>query len=79
MQNWPLLSLLVWLPIVGGAAVLAAGDSRPQLARAIGLVVAIAAFALSLPLYAGFDAGSAQMQFVERVDRGDRLLVPPRC
>lgn len=67
MQNWPLLSLLVWLPIIGGAAVLAAGDSRPQLARAIGLLVAIAGFALSLPLYAGFDAGSAQMQFVERV------------
>ncbi len=66
MDTSSLLSLLVWLPIAGGAAVLAVGDARPHQARWIGLAVALATFLLSLPLYAGFDAASAQLQFVER-------------
>ena len=31
MTNWPLLSLLIWVPILGGVAVLLAGDARPRL------------------------------------------------
>ena len=37
MQNWPLLSLLIWLPIFGGAAVLALGDKRASGARWLSL------------------------------------------
>ena len=33
MSNLPLLSLLVWLPILGGALCLALGNARPQAAR----------------------------------------------
>jgi NADH-quinone oxidoreductase subunit M len=66
METWPLLSLLVWLPIVGGLAVLATGESRPQQARVFGIAIALATFLLSLPLYANFDTGIAAMQFVER-------------
>jgi NADH-quinone oxidoreductase subunit M len=66
METWPLLSLLVWLPILGGLAVLATGESRPQQARVFGIAIALATFLLSLPLYAGFDTGNAAMQFVER-------------
>ena len=28
MSNWPLLSVLIWLPILGGALVLALGNAR---------------------------------------------------
>jgi len=63
---FPLLSLLVWLPILGGALCLLLGNERPQAARWVGLVTALAALVLSVPLLTGFDMGSAAMQFVEQ-------------
>ena len=66
MTHLPLLSLLVWLPILGGVFTLMAGNARPQVARWIALAFAIAAFAISIPLFTGFDAGVAAMQFVEQ-------------
>ncbi len=65
VSSWPLLSLLVWLPIVGGFATLAFGAERAVAARWFALLVAAATLLLSIPLYTGFDAGSAAMQFVE--------------
>ncbi len=63
----PLLSLLVWLPIFGGIAVLLAGDKGDANGvRVLSLVIAIATFLLSLGLYAGFDVSTSDMQFVEK-------------
>ncbi|OGI42679.1 MAG: NADH-quinone oxidoreductase subunit M [Candidatus Muproteobacteria bacterium RBG_16_64_11] len=60
------LSLAIWLPIVGGIAVLATGDDRnAPLARRLSLLIAIASFLATLPLYIGFDTHTAAMQFVE--------------
>jgi len=60
------LSLAIWLPILGGIAVLATGnDQRAGLARIIALLVSIAAFLVTLPLYTGFDITTGDMQFVE--------------
>jgi NADH-quinone oxidoreductase subunit M len=61
----PLLSLVIWLPIVGGILVLFSGDKEPAGARKIALVVSIATFLFSIPLYGLFDATTANMQFVE--------------
>ena len=61
-----LLSLLIWLPIVGGLAVLLLGG-RHGSERWLSLLIAVLTFALSLPLWAGFEAGTADMQFVERM------------
>src|SRR5688572_14887802 len=66
MTGIPLLSLLVWLPILGGVLALSCGPGRPSQARYVGLATALATFALSIPLYLGFDALSPAMQFVER-------------
>ncbi len=62
-----LLSLLIWLPILGSLPVLAAGEQRPGIARILALLVTLAALACSVPLYTGFDGGTADMQFVERM------------
>lgn len=68
MTGFPLLSILVWLPILGGVAVLALGSAeRAELGKQVALGVTVLAFILSIPLYAGFDATTAQMQFVERL------------
>ena len=66
MSTWPLLSLTMWLPIVGGVATLVAGDRRGALARNVALVFSIVAFVVSIPLWTGFDPSTAAMQFEER-------------
>jgi len=63
----PLLSLVVWLPIFGGVAVLLSGDKGDANGvRVLSLVIAIATFILSLGLFTGFDSSTAAMQFVEK-------------
>lgn len=66
MSNWPLLSTLIWLPILGGALVLALGNRRASAARWVALGVALLTFVASLPLLTGFDFANPGMQFVER-------------
>jgi NADH-quinone oxidoreductase subunit M len=60
-----LLSLLVWLPIAGGLLVLALGESRAAAGRWVALVVSLATFIASVPLFTGFDGSTYEMQFVE--------------
>ncbi|MBB4012049.1 NADH-quinone oxidoreductase subunit M [Niveibacterium umoris] len=68
MTGVPLLSLAIWIPIVGGLLALATGSERnASVARLIALVTSLAGFFVTLPLYTGFDAGSDAMQFVQRV------------
>ncbi|HKJ76230.1 MAG TPA: NADH-quinone oxidoreductase subunit M [Gammaproteobacteria bacterium] len=72
----PLLSLLVWVPILGGVLVLALGSERNALeARVVSLLVALATFLLSLPLYGLFDTSTHAMQFVERAEWIESLNV----
>ena len=61
-----LLSLVIWVPIAAGVAVLATGSDRnAAFARILALIGALAGFVLSLPLYTQFDTLQAGMQFVE--------------
>jgi len=61
-----LLSLAIWVPIAAALLVLAAGgDRNAPLQRTIALLGALAGFLVTIPLYAGFDAAKAGMQFVE--------------
>jgi len=63
--NWPILSILIWLPILGGLAVLAVGDQRAALARLLALVISAVTFVFSILLVISFDPSSAAMQFSE--------------
>jgi NADH-quinone oxidoreductase subunit M len=64
MLNDHLLSLLIWLPIGGGFAVLTLSE-RGRAARWLALIVSGLALVLSVPLYAWFKTGTPDMQFVE--------------
>src|SRR6056300_1557561 len=66
MIDWPLLSTVVWLPIIGGALVLISGDKSPNVSRWLALLVLVLTFAVSIPLYTQFDSSTAAMQFVEK-------------
>jgi NADH-quinone oxidoreductase subunit M len=67
MQGLGLLSVLVWLPIAAGIVVLAVGDRSIAVARWIALVASLATLALAVPLWTGFETGTATFQFVERL------------
>ena len=63
--SWPILSMTIWLPIIGGLMVLGSGDKSPNVTRWLALIVSVLTFLVSLPLWGGFDAGTAAMQFEE--------------
>ncbi len=67
IADWPILSMTIWLPIIGGLMVLASGDREANATKWTALVVAVLTFLVSLPLWFAFDSSTAQMQFVERV------------
>jgi len=66
MTDIPFLSLAIWIPILGGLLVLATGpDTNARMARVAALLTSILGFAVTIPLYVHFNAGTAAMQFSE--------------
>lgn len=65
MFDFPLLSVLILLPVIGGSALLLCKQNS-GLARQLALLVSVVTMLLSFLLYTGFDSSSYQMQFVER-------------
>ncbi len=62
-----LLSLAIWTPIVFGVVLLALGrDQHAATVRWIALVGALMGLLVTVPLYKGFDAASAALQFAEK-------------
>ncbi len=59
------LSFVIWLPIIGGALVLAVGNQRREAVKRLALGISIGTFLLSLPLYTRFDKSIATYQFTE--------------
>jgi len=60
-----LLSLLIWLPIIGGLATMVFGNQRAGAARWFATGIALLALLASIPLLTGFDMTASTMQFVE--------------
>jgi NADH-quinone oxidoreductase subunit M len=66
--DYPVLSVIVWLPIAAAVLVLAIGSGeRAGLAKGVALGASVLTFLLSLPLVTGFDGSTADMQFVEHI------------
>ncbi|HEY2338379.1 MAG TPA: NADH-quinone oxidoreductase subunit M [Burkholderiales bacterium] len=71
-----LLSLAIWVPIVAGLLVLAAGgDERAPLQRQIALAGAVLGFLVTIPLYTGFQPANAGMQFEQLVPWIERFSI----
>ncbi len=63
-----MLSLAIWTPIFVGVLLLALGrDEHAGVVRWVALLGALASFLVTLPIYAGFDVSSHDMQFVENL------------
>jgi len=61
-----LLSLLIWMPILGGAIIVLVGNGRAETARWLSVLISIVVFVMSLGLFTGFDSSTHLMQFVEK-------------
>ena len=62
----PLLSIVIWLPIATGVAVLALGSERAAVGKMVALIGSVLTFVFSIPIYSDFETASSAMQFVER-------------
>ncbi|MFO1188961.1 MAG: NADH-quinone oxidoreductase subunit M [Alphaproteobacteria bacterium] len=71
MANWPLLSLVTFLPLVGVVFILLTRGEARQVARnarSMALWTSLLTFGLSLFVWALFDPANGGFQFVERVE-----------
>ena len=66
MQLPNILSLLIWVPILGAGLILAFGRSA-RAARWMALVTSVLTLLISLPLWTGYDTSLPGMQFVEQL------------
>jgi len=65
-SDWPLLSLVIWTPIIGGLLLLALAKNKKSVnTRFIALAISIVTLLLSVPLYTEFNTTIAAMQFSE--------------
>ena len=66
MTDLPILSLSIWVPILAGILVLFTGsDKNAAVARWLALAGSIAGFAVTIPLYTGFNFADGGFQFME--------------
>jgi NADH-quinone oxidoreductase subunit M len=72
LNGLPLLSVVIWLPLIGALLLLCIGNRdgrRDGLVRNVTLLTSLATFVATMVLWAGFDSSAAagDFQFVERV------------
>src|SRR3974390_1512222 len=70
MTNWPILSVVTFLPLLGAVLIMVLAQGNSELAKGTSRWVAfwttLVTFAISLVLVQRFDPSSAEFQFVEK-------------
>src|SRR5688572_11566775 len=65
-MGYPILSVVIWLPIVAGVVVLLVGERHAHAARIVALIGSIAGLLVAAPLWTQFDRLGNGFQFIER-------------
>ena len=65
--NFPILSVITYLPLLGILVICLINSKRLDLIRWVAFLTAVVTFLFSLPLYFMFDSSTWEMQFVENV------------
>lgn len=65
LNHMPLLSWLIWTPIIGGSLLLVLGTKIAKWSRLIALLITIVCLLISVALISGFDTTRWQMQWNE--------------
>lgn len=66
-SNFPILSVITYLPLVGSVVICLINSKRHDLIRWVAFLTAVVTFVFSLPLYFMFDSSTWRMQFVEHI------------
>ncbi len=70
MSDWPLLTLVTFLPLVGAGFIFlfaqGGGEAADRNAKGVALMTTVLTFLISLVIWANFENGTADFQFVER-------------
>ncbi|HIC87896.1 MAG TPA: NADH-quinone oxidoreductase subunit M [Anaerolineae bacterium] len=66
LDGLPLLSIIIFLPLVGGVLLLLVPSRQEKALKTLALVFSLATFLISLPLFFNWQMGEAGMQFVEQ-------------
>jgi NADH-quinone oxidoreductase subunit M len=66
-MNMPLLSLMTFLPLIGGLFLIFFPKEKAKEIRTFAVAVSLVTFAVSLVVFIGFDGGIGSSQFVERL------------
>ncbi len=64
-MDFPILTLLIWLPIFGAALLLLIGDRDAKAAQRVAALFSLLTLALSLWLWSAFDSKNSALQFTE--------------
>jgi NADH-quinone oxidoreductase subunit M len=64
---YPVLSVLIWLPVAAGILVLLLGERNIAFGRWLALLASLATFALSIPLATDFNSSTFALQFTEKL------------
>ena len=67
MFDFPILSLLVWLPIVIGLILVTSNDISKSLSSTITLITTFIVFLISLQLFQAYNHTSSDLQFIEKI------------
>ena len=67
ITSLPILSILIWLPILGGLLVLVTRKISVDAVRWLSLLLAALTFVVSVALAVGFDSSRYEMQFSEHI------------
>ncbi len=65
--NFPILSVITYLPLLGVLSICLIGGKRHDLIRWVAFLTSVVTFLVSLPLYFMFDSTTWKMQFVENI------------
>jgi NADH-quinone oxidoreductase subunit M len=67
VDNFPILSLITYLPLVGALVIFLWANISPNATRKVALGTSILTFLLSLAMLANFDTGTSEMQMSEHL------------
>jgi NADH-quinone oxidoreductase subunit M len=65
-QTYPILSTVIFLPVLGGVAIMLLSRKNEALIKWAALVISVLTFIVSLPLFTNFDKTTHAMQFTEK-------------
>ncbi len=65
-MTWPILSLIVWLPVISGVALVFVSESRAAFGKVMALLASLIALLLTAVAIVAFEPNTAVMQFEER-------------